>query len=506
LQVVEVAPAPRKARDAYLRSCFEFPNRLDRQSTEDLEERLLAVSEVSLDTTANPKESKALLAQAKAKLRTKQPYVGPLALGMTRPELAGLPYCIGSDVTLPREKAETMDALAIRLRETIQKSRPKEQPPDTGALFASLNAVSEKTPAWSTAKAVPCIRQMLQVENRETRRMSCELLRNIDGPEATAVLVQWAVFDTEAANRAAAVHVLLGRAEPDVLNQFVKYLRYPWAPAVEHACEALVALDGRSAIPALLDAKRQPDPDAPFEVVLPHGTGGTFRQDLVRVNHLKNCVLCHAPSQDSKEPLQAEIPDPSRSLSSPSQVYRRSGGELIAASTTYLRQDFSVLQPVDSPGQWPKWQRFDYFVTIRRELRTSVPHRPRPDSLFQRAYNFALQGLGAAVPDLTPSVGETRLSETARFVSLQLHPEALHSLKVGKPLLAQAPYELETIVNAAQHKHGAKASRVALVAYFAEAVESGPESQREKAERMLAITRGPTQDEVLSAKLARAAR
>ena len=50
-----------------------------------------------------------------------------------------------------------------------------------------------------------------------------------------------------------------------------------------------------------------------------------------------------------------------------------------------------------------------------------------------------------------------------------------------------------------------KANRAALVAYFAEASESGPEAQREKAARLLAVARDATQDEDLPGKLKRAA-
>jgi hypothetical protein len=35
------------------------------------------------------------------------------------------------------------------------------------------------------------------------------------------------------------------------------------------------------------------------------------------------------------------------------------------ATVTFLRQDFSVVQPVAAPGKWPGQQRFDYLVRER---------------------------------------------------------------------------------------------------------------------------------------------
>ena len=102
---------------------------------------------------------------------------------------------------------------------------------------------------------------MLQVENRDIRRMACELLQGIEIPEATGRQLRWAVFDTDAANRAAAIDALRKRDRKEVSQLLVHYIRYPWPRAVEHAAEALVALDCQDAIPQLVAAYGQPDPD-----------------------------------------------------------------------------------------------------------------------------------------------------------------------------------------------------------------------------------------------------
>src|SRR5262249_36990124 len=47
------------------------------------------------------------------------------------------------------------------------------------------------------------------------------------------------------------------------------------------------------------------------------------------------------------------------------QYYQSDRGTFARADITYLRQDFSVQQPVSNPGPWPPYQRFDYLVRLR---------------------------------------------------------------------------------------------------------------------------------------------
>ena len=45
--------------------------------------------------------------------------------------------------------------------------------------------------------------------------------------------------------------------------------------------------------------------------------------------------------------------------------YNASSGLFVRANTTYLRQDFSVVQPVKDNGKWAANQRYDYVVRVR---------------------------------------------------------------------------------------------------------------------------------------------
>src|SRR5262249_37410461 len=143
--------------------------------------------------------------------------------------------------------------------------------------------------------------------------------------------------------------------------------RYPWIPAQQHAAEALVALRHEDATPQLVRLLDETPGTQPFTV----GQGKketVLVRELVRVNHLANCVLCHAPSFDRGDLARGAVPTPGQPLPTPvttPQYYDR-GGHFVRADITYLRQDFSVVQTVGNPGRWPANQRYDYLVRLRR--------------------------------------------------------------------------------------------------------------------------------------------
>jgi HEAT repeat protein len=121
-------------------------------------------------------------------------------------------------------------------------------------------------------------------------------------------------------------------------------------------------------------------------------------QELVRINHLGNCALCHEPSRDSRDLVRGAVPTPGQRLPAPVTTpagYDR-GDAFVRADITYLRQDFSVMQPVREPGPWPAYQRYDYLVCRRpatpeeQDLATREEPRPCPQ---REAALFALRAL-----------------------------------------------------------------------------------------------------------------
>jgi hypothetical protein len=91
-------------------------------------------------------------------------------------------------------------------------------------------------------------------------------------------------------------------------------------------------------------------------------------RELVRVNHLASCKMCHAAGTNSARdnPVPGAVPKPSRPLPAPARAsdYYLKGDDFVRADVTFLRQDFSVTQPVTRHGPWPAEQRFDYLVRL----------------------------------------------------------------------------------------------------------------------------------------------
>src|SRR5262249_4055473 len=126
---------------------------------------------------------------------------------------------------------------------------------------------------------------------------------------ASAALAQRAMVDLSPEVREEAVKALMKRPAEDVRDLLVAGLRYPWAPVADHAAEALVALGDKEAVPLLIQMLKEPDPRAPFFVS--EGEARTpVVHEVVRINHLKNCVLCHSPSFAQTDLVRGAIPVP----------------------------------------------------------------------------------------------------------------------------------------------------------------------------------------------------
>jgi hypothetical protein len=205
--------------------------------------------------------------------------------------------------------------------------------------------------------------QMIQTENRELRRALISLLIAIKGKEATEAIARRAVFDLSPEVRGVAIKALANRSRDEARSVFLDALRHPWAPAADHAAVALSELNDQKAFDSVRELVDQPDPKEPFM------EGKTwYVREVVRVNHLRNCLLCHAVSLDIKDSVRAPVPTSGRAL--PRVYYASRGGsslDSIRADIVYFRQDFSVMHKVAKHGEWPARQRFDYLVR-KREL------------------------------------------------------------------------------------------------------------------------------------------
>jgi hypothetical protein len=138
-------------------------------------------------------------------------------------------------------------------------------------------------------------------------------------------------------------------------------MRYPWAPVADHAAFALRTLKPREAVAPLIDLVDAASPSAP--VYDAKSKQYTVRE-VVRLNHMRNCLLCHAPSENEHDGrVRGLVPTPGQPL--PPQYYQSLSGDFVRADITYLRQDFSINLPEEHADPWPHEQRYDFVVRTR---------------------------------------------------------------------------------------------------------------------------------------------
>jgi hypothetical protein len=187
-------------------------------------------------------------------------------------------------------------------------------------------------------------------------------LKQIRDPAASRVLAHRAVYEPVTELRQAAVQALTRRPAAEYLAPLLNAFESPWPPAADFAADALTALSPAEAVPELVRRLDGPDPSAV--------------NDLVRINHARNCLLCHAQSVSSRDGIRVAVPSPVRPLPPPFSLATYEGGGRGGSRTprdtvfarpdiTYLQQDFSWVLPVANPGPWPALQRFDFVVRTR---------------------------------------------------------------------------------------------------------------------------------------------
>ena len=340
--------------------------RIQKLDDEDLRKQLLLAQEVALD--AVPGSSLSLTTLANRLQANGWPYSGPALILQERPDLAGLPIRMGLDCRLGKEPAEELRLLSRKLRVHLEAAIPKgglDTRPEPDALRREL--MGKERPDWLRPEAVPALLQLLQAEGKPVRLVLVELLAKIDHKRATEALAMRAMVDLSAEVREAAVQALHDRPHDDYRDLLLAGLRYPWIAVQQHAAEALVALRHEETTPMLVKMLDETPGTEPFAITQ-NKKESLFIRELVRVNHLANCLLCHAPSFDRSDLVRGAVPSPGQPLPAPvttPQYYER-GGSFVHADVTYLRQDFSVMQTVENPGKWPSNQRYDYLVRLRR--------------------------------------------------------------------------------------------------------------------------------------------
>lgn len=360
-------------------------------SDEELRRQLVLVPQVGLQTI--PMKSRGLLASA-PKDRKYEPD--------EMPDFAGLPMRMGIDCQLGKESAENLLVMSRKLRAALAAATPNDGTDvryDAEKLKQMLGGKSRDVGQWLRPEAVPALTQLLMAENTPLRLLLVELLSANPDRSAAAALAQRALFDLSADVREAAVRALGRRDVGEYRSVLLEGFRYPWAPIADHAAEALVALQDTDSIPVLKKLLDEPNPNAPYG-----SSKGPMVREVVRINHLANCTMCHAASTSTNDLVRGQVPVPGQPLPPPNQYYEGSQGSFVRADVTYLQQDFSLPQPVTQAGAWPTNQRYDYLVRTRaltnEELRNLLLNDHSQDDHPQReAVRFALRELGVKDSD-----------------------------------------------------------------------------------------------------------
>jgi len=359
-----------------------------------LEQLLTSVPELTLEEAGapTPKDAKAAHQQIQkqigkiAEMIKADPDAFVKHLAEKRPDLAGLNWRRGKDCQLENQQTEALQKSSRAIRAaldpnfTLSRSRsstpkaPKIAEDDCEVVEEFWRNLHQAAMAIKLYEPeVHTLHQLLMTENGIHRLALVDRMTATWNTDAVVILAQRAVFDTDPAVRNLAVAGLSKREAKVYLPILLAAFRHPWPPAAEHAAEALVALKTMDALPQLADLLSQPDPSKPV-IQSVDGKRIPMVRELVRVNHFRNCLLCHAPSTSEKDVVAAPIPTPGAPIPTSAAVYygssldsipRSKDANMVRADITYLKQDFSVMQPVKDHGVWPAQQRFDYLVRTR---------------------------------------------------------------------------------------------------------------------------------------------
>jgi hypothetical protein len=291
-------------------------------------------------------------------------------LRAARPDLAGLPFAAAdacySDGERNKRFVKELARLRAAHRSAILHNDANEFILDPGRFWARYR--TKKLPEGSEAPArVAAMMQVLTVEPSDLRPGLVNLLADVDDVASTQALARLAVFSSADAVRHAALGALSDRRRADYTDVLLQALRYPWPAVARRAAEVIARLDRRDLLPQLVDALDEPDPRAPVTGEA-NGKSVAVVRELVRVNHHRNCLLCHPPGNVDADQVSvtAPVPLPCQPLPSSLGDYGEAKAELLVRfDVTYLRQDFSVMQPVADAAPWPEMQRFDFLVRTR---------------------------------------------------------------------------------------------------------------------------------------------
>jgi hypothetical protein len=318
-------------------------------------------------------------------------------LQANRDDLAGLPFVMGDACRQSAGRsAEFVTGVSLvrdsQRVETKSKAPPLLDPATEAnkfwggyrmqsALNKKRNAPLEADKNEVDPARIAALMQILAPEDKEFRKGLVKHLAKMDHAEATRALARLAIFSFDDEIRRPALEALKSRPSERYTEVLVAGLRYPWPAVARNAGEAIAQLECKDLIAQLVTMLDEPDPRAPADTVL-NGKKTLAVREVVRVNHHRSCLMCHSPANANlRQPFQGGVENVGRFVTapvplpgvpfptpSPGDFYgsQFSSPELhVRVDVTYLRQDFSMMQPVKDAAPWPEMQRFDFLVRTR---------------------------------------------------------------------------------------------------------------------------------------------
>jgi hypothetical protein len=322
------------------------------------------------------------------------------ALLESRDDLAGLPFTMGDDCRTSGERTKQFTIAVNTVRQALrgnqnvvasfspgvfggQAAVPVPQPPavmqNFWAQYATLcdqedaaRSKTDKALAEHVTRArMAALTQMLAPESAEMRAGLVKYLTGVPHVEATKALARLAIFSPEDEVRNLAIAALKVRREKDYTDVLVKGLRYPFPAVAKRSADAIARTGRTDLIPELISVLDETDPRLPATKEM-GGKKVAVVREMVRVNHHRNCIMCHAPGNPetvSGHAITAEVAVPGQPMPSLFEGYNRpqsSPDLMVRLDVTYLRQDFSAMMSVEDAAPWPEMQRFDFLVRERK--------------------------------------------------------------------------------------------------------------------------------------------
>ena len=299
-----------------------------------------------------------------------------------RNDLDGIDFVMGEACHLNPNDAETLDHVSKSLGGLLamfDRFASRDFSEHTEARWNALKAAIHNTARHKNrAQALSTLDQMLLIEQPKLRLELVRTLLESNCNQGVKLLTCYAKYDLDPSVRAAATEALSYFNPALYRSELIDGLRYPWPEVAMHSAEALTRLNDEAAAMEIVELLKKSDPRIPER----NQDGHYVKKELVAINHMKNCTLCHADSQSKFDHGRGVIPKWGQPLRE--QYYLPLNEAAVRADITYLRQDFSAIQRVKNSDPWPENQRFDYVVQARpisKELALNLQEefKRRPD-------------------------------------------------------------------------------------------------------------------------------